>query len=93
MAASTLPPLASVISRKNESVDSMAAHVMMMFMYERPCRSYKTPAARTLKMSNRRGQSPKSIAPAACEVVSPALRAANTPVRQAVATVRRTTAA
>ena len=63
-----MPPLPSVISTKNESVDSMAAHVMMIFIYERPRRSYRTPAARALTTSSKRGQSPRSIAPAACEL-------------------------
>ena len=92
MAASTLPPLPSTSKTKNESVDNMAVQVMVMFIYERPCRSNRAPATSALTPISKRGQSPKSMAPAACEVVSPALRAANTPVRQAVATVRRTTA-
>ena len=92
VAASSLPPLPSTMSTKNESVDSMAAHVMPIFIYERPCRSNSAPAANELTTSSRRGQSPKSTAPTACKVVKPALRAANTPERYAVATVRRTTA-
>ena len=92
VAASSLPPLPSTMSTKNESVDSMAAHVMPIFIYERPCRSNSAPATNELTTSSRRGQSPKSTAPTACRVVKPALRAANTPERYAVATVRRTTA-
>ena len=92
VAASMLPPLASVISTANESVESMAAQVMMMFIYERPRRSNREPATRALTPISKRDQSPKSTDPAACEIVSSALRAANTPVRQAVAIVRRTTA-
>lgn len=52
---------------------------MPIFIYERPCRSNRTPAANELTTSSRRGQSPKSTAPTACKVVRPALRAANTP--------------
>lgn len=92
VAASSLPPLPSTMSTKNESVDSMAAHVMPIFIYERPCRSNSAPATNELTTSSRRGQSPKSTAPTACRVVKPALRAANTLERYAVATVRRTTA-
>lgn len=89
VAASSLPPLPSMMSTKNESVDNMAPHVMPIFIYERPRRSNRTPAANELTTSSRRGQSPKSTAPVACRVVRPALRAANTPERYAVATVKR----
>lgn len=92
VAASSLPPLPSTMSTKNESVDNMAAHVMPIFIYERPCRSNSAPATNEPTTSSRRGQSPKSTAPTAYRVVKPALRAANTPERYAVATVRRTTA-
>ena len=92
MAASALPPLPSASKTKNESADNMAVQVMVMFIYERSCRSNRAPASRALTPISKRDQSPKSTDPAACEVVSPALRAANTPVRQAIATVRRTTA-
>ena len=88
MALARMPTLP--MRMKRAQAENIATAVMIMPTRRVSSLSKSMPAARALGTRKRRGHEPRSMALEACDRVSAELRAAKIPVRQKIATARRT---